>query len=59
MDCEARLGGEDGKVIVTIHRQDFDDAASEWKPTGESDIYEFPFTLRGGHAVFGTMEYIF
>ena len=27
--------------------------------TGETDILEFPFTLRGGHAVFRVMEPIY
>ncbi len=51
--------GTSGKVIVTIHRQDFDDAAGDWVLTGVDDVLEFPFTLRGGHAVFSTMACIF
>ena len=59
VDYDAQLSGEGGKVIVTIHRQDYDDAAGDWVPTGESDVHEFPFTLRAGHAVFSTMENIY
>ncbi len=59
VDYDAQLSGEGGKVIVTIHRQDYDDAAGDWVLTGETDVLEFPFTLRGGHAVFSTMYYIY
>lgn len=59
VDYAAQLSGEGGKVIVTIHRQDYDDAAGDWVPTGESDVHEFPFTMRAGHAVFSTMENIY
>ncbi len=52
-------GGESGKVIATIHRQDFDDETSEWYLTGEKDVSEFPFTLRDGHALFETMHYLY
>ena len=59
VDYDAQLSGETGKVIVTIHRQDYDDAAGDWVLTGETDVLEFPFTLRGGHAVFSTMYYMY
>ncbi len=59
VDYAAQLSGEGGKVVVTIHRQDFDDASGEWAPTGETDVLEFPFTLRNGHAVFAVMESIY
>ena len=59
VDYSALLSGEGGKVIVTIHRQDYDDASGDWMPTGETDVHEFPFTLRAGHAVFSTMENIY
>ena len=59
VDYAAQLSGEGGKVIVTIHRQDYDDASGDWMPTGETDVHEFPFTLRAGHAVFSTMENIY
>ena len=59
VDYDAQLSGESGKVIVTIHRQDYDDAAGDWVLTGETDVLEFPFTLRGGHAVFSTMQSIY
>ena len=59
VDYDAQLSGETGKVIVTIHRQDFDDAAGDWVLTGETDVLEFPFTLRNGRAVFSTMQSIY
>ena len=59
VDYEAQMSGAGGKVVVTIHRQDYDDAAGGWVLTGESDVHEFPFTLRDGHAVFSTMEPIY
>ena len=59
VDFDAQLSGEGGKVIVTIHRQDYDDAAGDWVLTGETDVWEFPFTLRSGHAVFSTMYSIY
>lgn len=59
VDYAAQLSGEGGKVIVTIHRQDYDDTLEDWVLTGETDILEFPFTLRGGHAVFLVMEPIY
>ena len=36
-----------------------DDAAGGWVLTGESDVHEFPFTLRDSHAVFSMMEPIY
>ena len=59
VDYDAQLSGETGKVIVTIHRQDYDDTLGDWVLTGESDVLEFPFTLKNGHAVFTTMKYIY
>ena len=59
VDYDAQLSGEGGKVVVTIHRQDYDDAAGDWVLTGETDVLEFPFTLRGSHAVFSTMQSIY
>ena len=59
VDYDAQLSGEAGKVIVTIHRQDYDDASGDWVLTGETDVYEFPFTLQNGHAVFSTMRSIY
>ncbi|MBO4914120.1 MAG: hypothetical protein J5449_02845, partial [Oscillospiraceae bacterium] len=61
VDYEAFMepDGESGKVVATIHRQDYDDTAGEWKLTGNDDTYEFPFVLRDGHAVFSTMKYLY
>ncbi len=59
VDYEAQLNGETGKVVVTIHRQDYDDDSGDWVLTGETDVWEFPFTLRNGHAVFSTMRSIY
>ncbi len=59
VDYEAQMSGAGGKVVVTIHRQDYDDAAGGWVLTGESDVHEFPFTLRDSHAVFSMMEPIY
>ena len=59
VDYAAQLSGETGKVIVTIHRQDYDDASGGWVLTGETDVWEFPFTLRNGHAVFSMMQSIY
>ena len=55
VDFEAQLSGETGEVVVTIHRQDYDDDLGDWVLTGETDVYSFPFTLQNGHAVFSTM----
>ena len=59
VDYDAQLSGETGKVIVTIHRQDYDDDSGDWVLTGETDVWEFPFTLQNGHAVFSTMKSIY
>ena len=59
VDCKAQMNGESGRVIVTICRQDFDDAAEKWVRTGKTDVHKFPFVLRDGHAVFSTMESIY
>ena len=59
VDYDAQLSGDTGKVIVTIHRQDYDDASGDWVLTGETDVCEFPFTLLNGHAVFSTMKSIY
>ena len=44
---------------MTIHRQDYDDDSGDWVLTGETDVWEFPFTLQNGHAVFSTMKSIY
>ena len=59
VEFDAQLSGETGKVVVTIHRQDYDDASGDWVPTGETDVWEFPFALQNGHAVFSTMRSIY
>ena len=59
VDYAAEVSGETGRVIVTIHRQDYDNDAGDWVLTGETDILEFPFTLQNGHAVFRTMQSIY
>ena len=59
VDYDAQLSGETSKVIVTIHRQDYDDDSGDWVLTGETDVWEFPFTLQNGHAVFSTMKSIY
>lgn len=58
-DAQLDASGESGKVVATIHRQDFDDETSDWVLTGATDVMDFPFVLSGGHAVFSTMEYIY
>ena len=45
-------GDTAGKVIQTIDRQDWNDEKNTFVLTGEQDIYEYPFTLTDGHAVF-------
>lgn len=45
-------GDTAGKVIQTIDRQDWNDEKNTFVLTGEQDVYEYPFTLTDGHAVF-------
>ncbi len=45
-------GDTAGKVIQTIDRQDWNDEKNTFVLTGEQDVYEYPFTLADGHAVF-------
>ena len=58
VDLAAESDGESGKVIVTIHRQDYFDALGDFYETGALDVHEYPFTIVDGHAVFSTMEYL-
>lgn len=48
----AALSGKGGTVTQTIALQDWDDDAGSWVLTGETETYEYPFTLVNGHAVF-------
>ncbi len=57
--AEIDEGGESGKVIATIYRQDFDDETSEWYETGEKDVSEFPFSIIDGSVIFSRMEYLY
>ncbi len=52
---ELEADGSGGKVIVTIHRQDYDDEKEEWVPTG-TDTVEFPFEQTDGGARFTAFE---
>ena len=45
-------GDTAGKVVQTIDRQDWNDEKNTFVLTGEQDVYEYPFTLTDGHAVF-------
>lgn len=44
--------GDSGILMQTITRGDWSDAEQRLVPTGETDTYEYPFTLLDGHAVF-------
>ena len=59
VDYAAEIDGESGKVIVTIHRRDYDDESGKWLLTGDSDVLEFPFKLQDGRPVFSTMSLIY
>ncbi len=59
VDYEAQIDGDSGNVIVTIHRQDYDDATGKWVLTGEDDVLEYPFKMKDGRPVFATMSLIY
>ena len=46
------LDGGGGVLTDTVYRQEFDEAAGGMVPTGETEVFEFPFTFVDGHAVF-------
>ena len=48
----ASLKGKSGTVTQTVWLRNWDDAAGDWVLTGETETYEYPFTLADGHAVF-------
>ena len=58
VEFSAENDGTNGKVTVTIHRQDFYDSLGEWYENGYVDSYEYPFTIVDGHAVFESMDYL-
>ena len=46
------LKGKGGTVTQTVWLRNWDDDAGDWVLTGETETYEYPFTLVDGHAVF-------
>lgn len=44
--------GTGGKVIATVHWQDYDEEKQDWALTGETTDYEMPFTVTDGGARF-------
>ena len=58
VEFAAETDGETGKVIVTIHRQDYFSLLEDWYETGDVDSYEYSFTLEDGHAIFDSMDYL-
>lgn len=48
----ASLKGRSGTVTQTVWLRNWDDDAGDWVLTGETETYEYPFTLTDGHAVF-------
>ena len=58
VDYAVELDGDHtaGRVIATIHRQDFDEAKEEWYLTGEPDTLEFPFEMAENGARFTFFE---
>ena len=57
VEFAAETDGKSGKVIVTIHRQDYYDLLGDFYESGEIDTYEYPFSIEDGHAIFDFMEY--
>lgn len=49
---EVSINGEGGVLTQTVTRREWNNAANDWALTGETDTYEYPFTLVDGHAVF-------
>lgn len=58
VEFAAETDGESGEVTVAIHRQDFYMGLGDWYENGDIDIYEYPFTLEDGHAIFDSMNFI-
>lgn len=58
VEISSESDGNSGKVIVTVHRQDFFDSLGEWYETGAVDTYEYPFNVKDGHAIFTKMDYL-
>lgn len=58
VDYAVELDGDHtaGRVIATIHRQDFDEAKEEWYLTGETETVEFPFEMTENGARFTFFE---
>lgn len=48
-----------GKVVATIHRQDYDETKMDWVPTGETEDVEFPFELTADGARFAAFPCIY
>lgn len=51
-------GGTNGKIVVTVHRRDFDEETGELGLTGETDTVELPFVLTEDGARFTEFESI-
>lgn len=58
VDYAVELDGDHtaGRVIATIHRQDFDEAKEEWYLTDETETVEFPFEMTENGARFTSFE---
>ncbi len=51
------LNGDGGVLTQTVALLEWDDTAQAWTDTGETETYEYPFTLTDGHAVFSAFPY--
>ena len=51
------LDGNSGVLTQTVALLEWDDAAQAWADTGETEAYEYPFTLVDGRAVFSAFPY--
>lgn len=56
--AELDADGRGGRVLATIHWQDYDEDKQEWQLTGETSEVAFPFTLTDGGAVFTEFQTI-
>ena len=54
MDFNIKIDGESGTLTQTVHRQKYDESKKISSDTGKTDTYEYPFTLKDGHAVFSS-----
>ncbi|MCR4792237.1 MAG: hypothetical protein K5871_05775 [Lachnospiraceae bacterium] len=58
VEFAAETNGTTGNVIVTIHRMDYYLALQDFYESGEVNVYEYPFTIVDGHAMFDSMNYL-